>query len=34
MSDDSNRATDAQTLKLLFVSTIAFIVIGAIVYFM
>jgi len=32
--DDTNRATDSQTLKLIFGSTIAFIVIGAIVYFM
>ncbi len=32
--DDSNRATDAQTLKLIFGSTVAFLVIGAIVYFM
>lgn len=32
MSDDSNRATDAQTLKLIGITTVAFIVIGLIVY--
>ncbi|SFK46914.1 hypothetical protein SAMN05216302_100736 [Nitrosomonas aestuarii] len=32
MSDDSNRGTDAQTLKLIGITTVAFIVIGLIVY--
>lgn len=32
MSDDSNRATDAQTLKLIGITTVAFIIIGLIVY--
>jgi hypothetical protein len=34
MSDDSNRATDGQTLKLIGITTVAFIVIGLIVYSM
>jgi len=32
MSDDSNRATDAQTLKLIGITTVAFILIGLVVY--
>lgn len=34
MSDDANRATDAQTLKLIGITTVAFIVIGFIIYSM
>lgn len=34
MSEESNRVTDGQTLKLIGISTVAFIVIGLIVYSM
>jgi|JI81AbrownRNA_FD_contig_41_1947567_length_258_multi_1_in_0_out_0_1 hypothetical protein len=34
MSDDSNRATDGQTLKLIGITTVAFIIIGFIIYSM
>ena len=32
MSDDSNRATDGQTLKLIGITTVAFLIIGFIIY--
>ncbi|SET08936.1 hypothetical protein SAMN05216326_11184 [Nitrosomonas marina] len=32
MSNDENRATDSQTLKLIGITTAAFIVIGLIIY--
>ncbi|SEM72872.1 hypothetical protein SAMN05216325_101282 [Nitrosomonas marina] len=32
MSNDANRATDSQTLKLIGITTVAFIVIGLIIY--
>ena len=34
MSEESNRQTDAQTLRLIGITTVAFIVIGLIVYSM